>query len=55
MTVIDIVLTVFLILFIFVAFMMFSAFAWSLFEDTNVGSAISEWAISKFKRDDEDE
>lgn len=55
MTVINIVLTVFMVLLLLTAIMMFIAIAWSLFEDTNVGSAIGEWIISKFKGDDEDE
>ena len=55
MTVIDIVLTVFLIQLVLVVAMTFGSLAWSLFEDTNVGSAISEWIIAKFKGEDEDE
>ena len=54
MKLIDIVLTVFLIQLILVATLTFGSIAWSLFEDTNVGSAISEWIISKFKGDDEE-
>lgn len=50
MTVVNIVLTVFFILLLLAAIMMFTAIAWSLFEDTNVGEAISEWIISKFKK-----
>lgn len=55
MKLIDIVLTVFLIQLVLVAAMTFGSIAWSLFEDTNVGSAISEWIISKFKGEDEDD
>ena len=54
MTVIDIVLTVFVIQLILVATLTFGSIAWSLFEETNVGSAISEWIISKFKGEDEE-
>lgn len=54
MTVIDIVLTVFLVQLILVAAMTFGSLAWSMFEDTNVGAAISEWIISKFKGEDEE-
>lgn len=55
MTVVNIVLTVFFILLLLVAIMMFTAISWSLFEDTNVGEAISEWIISKFKKGEDEE
>ena len=51
----DIVLAVFLIQFVLIAAMTFGSIAWSMFEDTKVGSTISEWIISKFKGEDEDE
>lgn len=54
MTVIDIVLTVFVINLILVATITFGSIAWSMFEDTNVGAAVSEWIISKFKGEDEE-
>lgn len=54
MTVIDIVLTVFVIQLILVASITFGSIAWSLFEDTNVGAAVSEWIVSKFKGEDEE-
>ncbi len=54
MTVTDIVLTVFIIQLILVATLTFGSIAWSMFEDTKIGSAISEWIISKFKGDDEE-
>ena len=54
MKLIDILLTVFLIQLVLVVGMTFGSLAWSMFEDTNVGSAISEWIISKFKGDGEE-
>lgn len=53
MTINDILLTVLFVHFVLVAFMTFGSLAWSAFEDTKVGSAISEWIISKFKGEDE--
>ncbi len=53
MKLIDIVLTVFVIQLILVVSLTFGSLAWSFFEDTNVGSAISEWLISKFKGEDD--
>ncbi len=54
MDLIDILLTVLLINFVLAFIMTFASIAWSMFEDTNVGAAISEWIISKFKGEDEE-
>jgi biopolymer transport protein ExbB/TolQ len=53
MTVSDILLTAFVILLFLGAFITFGLIAWSIFEETKVGEAITEWLISKFKGDDE--
>ena len=54
MTLIDILLSIVLILFLHAVIRVFLAIIYSLVEDIDVDAEISEWIISKFKGDDEE-